>query len=265
MLAADPGDLTRLALEALPDQRPPTRSLRLCGRRVGAERLQALAADFGKVGVETTVTMLTGSAELPAMARQLLGLPTPAEPAGEPSWLRLEHELPRARQWAELYAARLCSDGVPARVLAAGETPAAGARVQTLTVGGNGPWPIADFADGRGLPLAGGPFGGTTVLLLPAGISDADRAAWMALEQGKAIKQRSMFANLAVASAEGEPSLAQVLEQLRARGRSRVLVVPAVFCADAGFMEQQRARLGDGAQGMDLAWLPGLGGELATR
>jgi hypothetical protein len=46
-------------------------------------------------------------------------------------------------------------------------------------------------------------------------------------------------------------------------GRSRVLVVPAVFCADAATMQMLRGQLGEAAAGMDVSWLPGLGAELA--
>ena len=73
-----------------------------------------------------------------------------------------------------------------------------------------------------------------------------------------------MFANLAIASSDGEPTLGKVMEQLKAKGRSRVLIVPAVFCADAATMRGLKERLGDAAAGMDVAWLPGLGGALAT-
>ena len=40
--------------------------------------------------------------------------------------------------------------------------------------------------------------------------------------------------------------------------------VKATFCADAATMQALRQQLGAAADGMDVAWLPGLGGELAT-
>ncbi|MFO1029453.1 MAG: hypothetical protein U1F60_00095 [Planctomycetota bacterium] len=108
--------------------------------------------------------------------------------------------------------------------------------MRRLQVGGDGGlWPVGTFAEGRGLPLAGGPFGGTAVVVLPKGTSDADKTAWLAHEQ-KVLKRRSMFANIAIACEDGEPSLPQVVTKLKGAGRSRLLLVPAVFCADAATM-----------------------------
>jgi cobalamin biosynthesis Co2+ chelatase CbiK len=121
---------------------------------------------------------------------------------------------------------------------------------------------IASFADGAGIPLAGGSFGGTTVLVLPAGASDEDFAAWKAIEDKKAIKRRSMFANLAIARADKEPTLPQVIEGLRQKGRSRVLICPASFCESPQTMQAMQSELGDALRGMDAHWLPGLGAAL---
>jgi hypothetical protein len=55
-----------------------------------------------------------------------------------------------------------------------------------------------------------------------------------------------------------------VLAELRAAGKRSVLVVPTVFCASPAEMRA----LADSLEGVvapddfDLAWLPGLGGEL---
>jgi uncharacterized iron-regulated protein len=269
MLAIDPADLTRLSMEALPDRAPATRSLQLATMRGDAARLAAIAADFARVGTEAGVIELSGKpgggADVRVAAvRRGLGLAEPPTNDGPVFWLVLESNLPRARQWAEIYAQRLARDGSSVRVVLPAELPAdpAPAVVRRLRIGGDGHWQLASFADGTGLPLAGGPFGGTTVVVLPAGASDADLAAWQALEQSRAIKHRSRFANLAVARQGDEPSLPAVLEQLRQKGRSRVLVVPAVFCANAETMQALRRELGGAGAGMDLWWLPGLGGEL---
>jgi len=68
--------------------------------------------------------------------------------------------------------------------------------------------------------------------------------------------------NLAIAG-DGVTALPEVIEQLRQRGRSRVLIVPATFCADAATMRALQQQLGAAAQGMDVSWLPGFGAELA--
>jgi uncharacterized iron-regulated protein len=263
-LAVDPGDLTRLGLEALPDLPPVARTVQLAARAVAKERLDRFAADFAKVGAKAeVVTLANEGAALAEHVRKALGLP-PRTAAGEPLWLVLERDLPHARAWAELYAQRLLADGKAARIVTAGDLPAdaPAANVRRLGIGAGGQWPLHSLADGARLPLAGGPFGGTTIVVLPAGTSDADREVWLQMEKDRVLRRRSMFSNLAVARMDGEPSLAQVLESLQKRGRSRVLVVPATFCADPATMQALRQQAGSAAAAMDLAWLPGLGGEL---
>ncbi len=267
-VAVDPTDLTRLSMEALPDQPAVARSLELYARKVDATKLGKVADDYRKVGLAATVNALADDAVLDLLVRGRLQLPARAEPAvdAEPLWLVLQDDLPRAREWAALQVVGLRGIGKAARVGLASEVPAdtPPERMRKLAVGGDGHWPAAAFATGRGLPLAGGPFGGTTIVVLPKGTSDADRATWLEHEQKKVLKRRSMFANIAIASMDGEPSLVQVLAKLRGMGRSRVLIVPALFCADGPTMQALRAQLGDAAAGMDVSWLPGLGAELAA-
>jgi uncharacterized iron-regulated protein len=258
-VAIDPQDLGRLGMEALPDQAPVAKSLQLVSQRVPQDRLAPIAADFTKIRLATTVTALQADDPL-ATCGLLAAKFGKTLPMGSdtPRTLALAADLPRGREWAALHQL-LQLRGGQATVLAAPGTDGA----QVLEVGGTGPFPVASFANGRGLPLAGGPFGGTTVVVLPKGTSDADRAAWLDHEKNKVLKQRSMFANLAVAMADGAPSLAEVITQLKARGRSRFLVVPAVFCAGPEWMQHLQRELGEAGEGCDLAWLPGLGAELA--
>lgn len=263
-VAIEPSDLTRLAMESLPDQRPVARSLQIIA--AAAEQIGRIGNDYTKVGVPTTVRAAGPSVDLAALGRERLGL-TPPELDLRPGYqLVVPHGGTRARQWAELRAATLERRGRPAAILAAGaEVRRDGTVVEKLEVGGDGPFSVASFADGSGIPLAGGPFGGTTVLVLPKGAGDADRTTWFEHEKNKVLKRRSMFANIAIALADGEPSLPAVIAQLKQKGRARVLIVPATFCADGATMQALRTQLGDAAAGMDVAWLPGLGAELATR
>lgn len=264
-VAIEPRDLTRLRFEALPDQSPVTRSLCLVDRGSSADKLEALAGDYRKVAVPTEVRTV-GATATPVvdLLRARLGLPATAAPQGEPVWVVLDHDLPRAREWGELYAARLRAEGAAAVLVTAAALPQGTdpAQVRRLRVGDDGAFPMALFQKGRGLPLAGGSFGGTTVLVLPKGTTPEQRAAFVALEQGRAIKQRSMFANLAIANVDQEPTLPAVLADLKQRGRSRMVVVPAVFCADAATMQELRRQADAVAQDLDLWWLPGLGAEL---
>jgi sirohydrochlorin ferrochelatase len=265
-VALDPTDLKRLAMEALPDQPPVARSLQLLAAHVAQDQLDHVAADYRKVGLEVAVAPLGDGDALVDQVRTRLGLPprAPLADAAEPLLLVLPNDLPRTREWAALHEDSLRRLGKSARVVHAADVPPGtpAERVRRLEVGGDGHWTAKSFANGFGLPLAGGPFGGTTVIVLPAGQSDADRAAWQELEQKKVLKRRSMFANIAIANTDAEPSLPQVLATLRGMGRSRVLVVPAVFCADAALMRGLRDGLDEDARAMDLSWLPGLGAEL---
>jgi hypothetical protein len=252
-------------MESLPDQKPVVRSLQILARNTDASRLEKVAADYAKAGAAVKVAPLAGPEALEDLVRSQLGVPKRAA-AAEPVLLVLQNDLPRARQWAELYAANLEQQNLAARIVASTEVPADTPknRIRNLAVGGAGYWQLDSFANGDGLPLAGGPFGGTTVVVLPKGMPEAERAAWLEHEQKKVLKRRSMFANIAVARCDGEPTLAQVMQQLRLHGRSRVLIVPAVFCADAPSMRELKEQLGTAAEGMDVAWLPGLGAALAA-
>ncbi|MGE3172078.1 MAG: ChaN family lipoprotein [Planctomycetota bacterium] len=264
LLAFDPGDLTRLSMEALPDRPPTMARLTVARAAADATRLEKVVADYRSVGAEATVVEV--DAELAArigLVRERLGLPPLATDPARPVWLALERDAPRARQWAEIRAAKLLAGGATVRVVPAAQLADAPAdAVQRLAVGGAGLWSMDSFADGSGLPLAGGSFGGTTVVVLPAGAGDDELAAWRDLEQKRAIKRRSMFANLAVARLDGAPTLPTVLADLRKRGRNRVLLVPAEFCADVATMRAIEQALGAAADGMELLWLPGLGAEL---
>jgi uncharacterized iron-regulated protein len=265
-LAVRPRGAGALRMEGLPDYAPVTRTLRVLAAAGGASSLEWLANDFRTLGTPVELAELgagTPSAEaLEAELRARLGLAPRARPAGDELLLVLERELPRARAWAEVHARRLERAGERVRVVTAAELTGreAPARLRRLALGGE--WPLAGFAAGSGIPLAPGDFGGTTVLVVPAGVPQTEREAWFELERNKALAKRSPFAGLRVAVAEGEPSLATVLTELK-DARS-VLVVPATFCASPAEMRALEAGVPAAAAELDLVWLPGLGGELCT-
>lgn len=268
-VALRPRGARALQLEGLPDLAPVTRSLRILVAREDEERARWIPADYAKIGTPAELDVLNGDAPVPHQVedtlREALELGARERTDREPELCVLERDLPRARQWAEVYARRLEQGGRPARVVAAGELRGDEdpARMHRLAIGGV--WPLATFVEGRGIPLAPGDFGGTTVVVLPAGIDAAEREAWLELERTKALKERSPFAGLRIAAAEGGPGLAQVLGELRASGARSVLVVPAVFCASPEEMEDMKRSLRETASvadELDLSWLPGLGGEL---
>jgi hypothetical protein len=117
-----------------------------------------------------------------------------------------------------------------------------------------------DFAGKARLPRAPGPFGGTTVLVLPDELAAEEVEAWKSLAQDDPLAKQSRFHRLVLASLGGEQALPLVLAELAAKNRRNVLIVPAVWCADGARMRAlQRAARG-AADGMTLHWRPGLGG-----
>jgi len=120
-------------------------------------------------------------------------------------------------------------------------------------------WGPKDFLLGRGLPLAAGPFGGTTILLLPAGMQAADQAAWKELQTRGAIHRVSRMAQLLVVP---EHALGSALEQVLQSRRTSVLIVPAGFSATPQAMRRFRNLAAEYADKLTIEWLPGLGGGL---
>jgi uncharacterized iron-regulated protein len=266
VLAIEPHDLTRLSMEALPDKAPTIERLVIAAGDAQKAKVDKAASDYASVGakVERAPSFADGKQVADFVRAQLRIAAMPASSAPDARhYIALDATSPRARQWAETLAAKMRAQGKDAAIVGSGQVPqdAPSDRVTRLAVGKGG-MEIASFADGAGIPLAGGSFGGTTVLVLPAGASDEDFAAWKAIEDKKAIKRRSMFANLAIARADKEPTLPQVIESLRQKGRSRVLICPASFCESPQTMQALQSELGDALRGMDAHWLPGLGAAL---
>ncbi len=266
VLAIEPQDLTRLSMEALPDKPPTMQKLFIAAGGASAPKIDKAQKDYESVGARVErVGAFSGGAQLVEFVRGPLGLAKMASltAADSREWIVLENATSRGRQWAEILAAKSRMQGRDAVVIAAADVPmdARSEQVRWMEVSDRG-FPLSRFADGDRIPLAGGSFGGTTVIVLPSGASDESFAAWKAIEDKKAIKRRSMFANLAIARADKEPTLPQVIDGLRQKGRSRLLLCPAVFCADAEAMQSLQRAAGESLRGLDAHWLPGLGGEL---
>ena len=150
-------------------------------------------------------------------------------------------------------AINLIIDGLPLDELPGDPTPPKIAATQ---------WARICDQHGSGLlPLAPGPFGGTTVVVLPKDLSPEERQAWRELEESDVIKLRSRFASLKIAFRDEAPALSTVLAAIRDSGRSNVLIVPAAFCATASEMQDLR-QLAGSLEKLNVNWLPGLGGEM---
>ncbi|GAB4143917.1 MAG: hypothetical protein Fur0037_11660 [Planctomycetota bacterium] len=264
MVAIDPEDLVRLSMEALPDREPAMRSLRLAAARSSIEPIEKVAADFAEIGARAeAVSIGSDPSAVENELRRAFGLP-PRKVFGEPVLLVVESDLQRAIEWAGLMASRLRDEAMNARIVRPGDPAieASPAMVRRLRIGEGGLWQVSAFEDGSRIPLAGGDFGGTTIVVLPQGLSPRDRDAWKRIEKSGVLNRRGMFASLSVVEMGGEPSLASVLKRLRERRRTRVLIVPALFCADEALMAALKREAAPEAPGLDVHWLPGLGAEL---
>jgi uncharacterized iron-regulated protein len=220
------------------------------------------AEDYGKAGLKVDLQTAPANGwerlrKTEGDVRATLKLPArTVDEEEEPTVLILENDTARARDWAHRYALRL-----EGKVTVASREEADDGKM--LSFGEGGVFSPSDLMDGRCLPMAAGPFGGTTILIVPKEVPEDQHAAWKALQETKAIKKKSRFARLVVLFETDEGSgLADALEAVRAAGRRSVLVVPALFCADPESMRRWRKEAKDYEDRLDLGWSPGLGGNM---
>ncbi|MEZ5963019.1 MAG: ChaN family lipoprotein [Planctomycetota bacterium] len=277
VLAFTPRSYRKLGERGLPDAEAGFASMRVFAAGDAADWWRGELAQhaFRKVNAE-----VVEPADSVALTRAALGLPAPTAAGAAATFLVRDGGSPRAQAWRDLARAACLADGRDARFVtvasdaALPDDLAEGARALAFA----GEWPAAleqaatargvafvtpAVAVAAGLPPAPGPFGGTTVLVVPAGASAEAREAWQAAVARNPMQRYGRFFRLELAYADGSPSLGDALANMVAAHRSNALVVPAVFCADAATMlglQQQAAAYADK---VDLAWLPGLGGRLA--
>ena len=240
---------------------PPRRSLQVLGAAEDAQWWGDELKQYTEAGVSSD--MVTRADDAWEVERQeenairaALGcdaLPPAVE--GPRRFILVEHDSPRAWHWARLYALRLAAQGGPrvAIVSRPPESPAATAIAMTLS-------PQAFAARGV-LPRCPGPFGGTTVIVLPPDASPPQITAWKALEENDPLAKDSRFHRLRIARDAGEGNLHDVLAKLYSEGRKNILIAPAVFFASPDWMRTLRAGVRDLENQLTLQWLPGLGGQ----
>jgi len=185
--------------------------------------------------------------------RAALGL-EPEPPKGDMvarSFILVASGSPRERLWARLEAER-------AGHLPVVDAPPGDPGMTPLTPD----IPAETFAADGKLPTCPGPFGGTTLVVLPAGTDTAAVAAWKALVENDPLTRQNRFTRLRVAVDGGEPAdaLPAVLAQLESENRRNVLIAPVVFYADGETMRALRRQAASFEERMTLHWRPGLGG-----
>ncbi len=247
IVAARPDHPARIGEAGIPSRTATPRRVVLLDEADRSKPVSSTLA-LAEIAVEQIATEPSLRTALEHQVRAGLGRPPANTPADTESVeLILNIDTPLARQWGALHARLAERSGTAHRLrIDTRATP-------TLTV------QPADFADGAALPSAPGPFGGTTILVLPPGVSKSETAAWRALSEPDVLRARSRFSRLVVVS---DATLGARLDGLREQGKRNMLIVPATFVAPPARMQALR-RLVDGhADGLDVHWLPGLGGEL---
>lgn len=241
VIAIDPPSPRRLAEAGIPRETPQARTVVVGGE---AETMEAAMKTLELAGVDAT---LRPGVSAEAEIRGALGLPA-QQLSGEPIPLRVAVDTPIARQWAELHARLAERDGTPRVVVVDPSKP------PTLEVD------PASFVEGEGLPLAPGPFGGTTILVLPTDLSPQATKAWMQLGEDDVLEKRSRFATLVVVD---DDELGPKLDALKAQGKRSMLIVPATFATTYERMAALQALVEGHDTGLDVHYLPGLGGSSA--
>jgi hypothetical protein len=121
-----------------------------------------------------------------------------------------------------------------------------------------------ELASRGAVPLCPGPFGGTTVVILPKGIADADRQKWTALETDDPLTKQSRFHRLRIATMDDGPQdLNAVLQKLESENRKNILIVPGEFCASSETMQALSNTVSNFNDRLTIQFVPGLGGELS--
>ncbi|MEM7168466.1 MAG: ChaN family lipoprotein [Planctomycetota bacterium] len=224
-----------------------------------------------------------------AAMRNALGVAASSTPKGRTGQLLVLFEESRlAGHWAQLLARAYREKGdSPARVVGVGQcenafaawkasgdvdevkvvplgfAPEQGALPFAMAANSEGALAAVHFADARALPLCPGPFGGTTVVVVPEAATADEWAQWQQLEADDVLKLRSRFARLKVARPSGDRGLEVVLQELVDAGKSNVLIVPALYHAEADLMLSLQAETVRQQDALQINWLPGLGGRLS--
>jgi uncharacterized iron-regulated protein/predicted esterase len=184
--------------------------------------------------------------------RTALGLPARDLPADAPR-AHVVVDAPRAREWARRIAFERSKQGELVALLDAAPKDTKSTSIELAVH-------AADYASGAALPRAPGPFGGTTIVVLPADLPATEVAAWKELEKNDPIAKSSRFHALVVATQTGERTLPVVLAELAKKKKKNMLIVPAVWCAEGDTMRALRRSARDFEDQMNLSWRPGLGG-----
>lgn len=189
------------------------------------------------------------------LVRKSLGLPEiPPKIVSNRQYLLIENPTPRATFWGSLQANQIAkSSGQPTVAIATHPDNEDAKQIATKIS-------VESVKRDNVLPLCPGPFGGTTVLVLPDGLDSKQVDTWVALEAEDPLNAKSRFHRIRIAHGTGERGLPAVLEKLKSENRKNILLVPTVFYADFAWLRNIQQSAEPFEDSMTLHWLPGLGG-----
>ncbi len=248
--------------ELLGSTRPPRKSLQVIGSAEDSQWWSDELKQYTDVGV---ISEMISRSDDPwnverqeeAAIRAALGCDAaPSATDGPRRYILVDDAAPRARHWARLHARRMAADAGPP-VAVVSQPPAESAAATAIATAIR----PQEFAAAGALPQCPGPFGGTTVVVLPPDANPQDLAAWKAIEENDPLAKTSRFYRTRIATSAGEANLHDILAKLQTEGRKNILIVPAAFFAHADWMRSLKASVRDLENQMTLQWLPGLGGQ----
>ncbi|MHB0959263.1 MAG: ChaN family lipoprotein [Pirellulaceae bacterium] len=246
--------------ELLGDALPPQKSLQVIGSQEDAQWWREELEQYTNVGVQSEMSLRSDDPwnvqrQEEDAIRAALGCDAlPPATDGPRRYILVEQDAPRAWHWARLHADRLSTHAGPP-VAVVSQPPESPATAISTTIR-----PLAFAAEGA-LPPCPGPFGGTTVVVLPLDAEPQDVAAWKSIEENDPLAKTSRFYRLRIAMSAGEANLHDVLVKLQSEGRKNILIVPAVFFANGDWMRSLKAGVRDLENELTLQWVPGLGGQ----
>lgn len=190
--------------------------------------------------------------------------PDPAAPMAtqaRPLDVVLAQPSPLSISWAALYTTMLTARGHQARLVLgdAKGTPKATTLAFDADPSGHAERLLDVFGDAKGLPRTPDVFAGAVVLILPAKVRKPVTERWAALTPTIEAGQGFIKTPYRVVR-QGDPKgIATVMDELRSKGRTEVLLVPVELCATADRMQRYFDAVEPAAEGLSLHWLPGLG------
>ncbi len=244
------------------DDSPPPRQLTVVGDDAVRDSWKQELAQYHEVQVSSDFQLLAAdpwesATQLTNLVREALGMQ--AQPVVENNarqYLLVSDRAPRALYWASLQAERIAvSEGIPTTAVGAAPSVVEAKQISTEITA------AAAKREGA-VPRCPGPFGGTTVLVLPGTLSQEIIDQWLAIEEDDPLAAKSRFHRVRIAYDADGHRLKDVLLKLQSENRKNILVVPAVFYADLLWLRSLRESVLELEDTLTLHWRPGLGGQL---